>query len=262
MNFATWAWLGGLAVGVTSNEELGLDAVRQDAAIEEWSARHAPSDGEEKTLPDALHGPLHFQLTWLQIPKITAFGPILEAYLQREMARGWEVSGRFGPGGEGPREAVFTRRHRRWGLNWGMPGTATPVPCTKDHAQALACYLVKPKREDGAAYIKLGGTLGELRVFPRAHVAFHRGEKPGTWRADTRLLTILRREDAAKLKVPPGELGSPMRSTLSAILEGLMVAPTVDGDDDGRPDAWRFEAAAGFKVTPVESPEKKGAEKK
>lgn len=252
-------WVVGLfVVGVTSNPELKLGAVDAQAAVAEWTTQHVPvptGKGAKQRLaplPKALAGPLHFELTGLQIPNVSAFGPVLAAYLQREMARGWLVQGTFGAADkQGERTAVFTRSHPRLALDWGTPGRATPVACAAGTAAGGQCALVVPEQPDGAAFIELGGRIGKLRIFPRVLVTLTPGPVKATWVAQTHILVLLKAEDAEKLKVPPGELGDPMQATLAAILGGLRVAPTVDGNRDGVADAWRFEAGATFEVTLV-----------
>jgi hypothetical protein len=221
-----------LGVGVTSSGDLKLDRVDPKAATEEWNTRHVGADAKAEA---KLAGPLKFELSGLVVPRLSAFAPILETYLQRELSRGWEVAGTFGPARpDGTRDAKFSRRYPKWGIDWSLPGVAKPVACGKTHGAGGACYLVTPPGADGAAVIELGST-GKLRVFPRILVVLRDGT------ADAHVLTLLRQEDAARLTVPAGELGDPVEATLFTILKNLMVAP--------QGGAWRFEGRASFRVT-------------
>ncbi len=221
-----------LGVGVTSSGDLRLDGVSGKAAAEEWTQRHVA--GEAKAEPK-LAGALKFELAGLVVPKLSAFAPILESYLQRELSRGWVVSGRFGPARpDGTRDALFTRSHPRYALTWSLPGVAKPVACGKTHG-AGACYLVTSPGPDGAADVELGMPT-KLRVYPRILVVLRDGA------AEAHVMSLLKKEDAAKLTVPAGELGDPVEATLLTILKNLMVAP--------QGDAWRFEARARFAVSP------------
>lgn len=248
---AGWLLAGLFAVGVSSSGQLELGPVNSKQAAADWNALHVGAQvpgAEADPLPPALLGELRFELTSLAVPRLSAFAPILESYLRREMDRGWLVRGRFGKAGaDGARSATFSRVHPGLKLDWSIPGVARPVPCAAMHAGAdtLGCFLVTPERKDGAATIELGYT--RLRVFPRIMVTL-RKQGEGT-AADAQVLAVLLQEDAEKLWVKPGELGDPMQVTLLTILKNLMVPPQVDGNHDGRPDAWRFEAQAGFRVS-------------
>lgn len=255
-------WLGmtTVGVGVTSNPDLKWGPAKADAAAKAWMKAFAPKVRPVKarripgkiattrgvTMPREAGEPggLHFTLTGLEIPKISAFSLFIERWLRAEMARGWITEGHFGPAGKnGARDAVFSRRIRQM-KPWEMPGVAREVPCASlmARSETQACYFVQPREADGAAQLKLGP--GEfLRIYPRAIVAVDK--TPAGLTARTRALVIVKRADIERFMQ-----GAPRFRVYAKQFAG--VAPqepvTVDTNKDGVMDAWRFEGGATFKV--------------
>lgn len=228
--------LGG--VTVQTSADLKFDLVDRDAALTEWTARHVgagPADARLAKYPQALR----FAMTAVSVPQVSAFAPLLRGYLERELARGWRVTGLLdAPAPDGSRRATFTRSHAAWSLSWPVYGIAKPAACPTEHAKAVGCFLVRGEG-DAPVAIQLGDP-GALRLTPRVLVAI--SEVDGQMSAETDVLALLQKGDADAIKVPAGELGQNELSTLSTILQATL------GKSGS---AWRFEGRARFSVQPV-----------
>ncbi|MCB9540606.1 MAG: hypothetical protein H6704_30675 [Myxococcales bacterium] len=230
-------------VAVTSDPALKLDIADAKAAVEAFRARTvgAGPAKEHAALPREA---LRFTLRSVKVPQVTPFAPILQAYFARELERGWVVSGAMGPVREdGRRSGRFTRAHAGFDIRWSIAGTATPVACGPSLAGAdvVGCYEVLPDGPDGSAWLAITPDTG-VRLYPRLAVALTRAADGGL-AARLEGMALVRRADAAGLKVPPGELGAAGVATLATILEAL--AQKAGGD------AWRVQLSAVFAVTPA-----------
>lgn len=259
-------WFGNFAVGITSNPDLQWGPAHADAAervwMQVWAAtrpdlkarpaarRISGSAARPATQPRALPRDgrvdehLFFELRSLQVPQVSVLARDFEAWLRREIARGWRTEGEFGlVRADGTRRATFIRR-RRSRVGWRNGGVARSIPCTPAlrRPNTVGCYLVTPDSPDGSTVIKLGPQR-HPSVFPRVVVALDSTE--GGLMARIRALVIVPRADLELL------IGTGFWARL--IRPFLMVddAPDArDADGDGRADAWQLEIAATMAVRP------------
>lgn len=235
-------------VTVQTHGDLKFDLVDRDLALTEWTASHVGAGAADERLAK-YPLPLRFAMTQLTVPQVSAFAPMLRGYLERELARGWRVSGLLeAPAADGSRRATFTRSHDKWEMHWPVHGRAQPVACPRAHADAVGCFLVSGEG-DGAVKIELGAP-GALRLTPKVLVALT--EKGGQMSAQTEILALLQKGDADRVQVPAGELGDHELSSLTAILAATLGKTG---------SAWRFEGRARFAVKPVPPKAEKAAPK-
>lgn len=268
-------WIGTFTVGVTSNPDLKWGPADADKAAQLWMQSYVPGlpfgvkrvrrpqpaikgaaiSGARRMFPGVTRtdpvparpeeGGLHFELTGLEIPRISAFSFLIERWLHAEIARGWRTTGDIGaPGPDGTREAAFKRTIRDM-YPWTMPGVAHEVPCAPlvARAETVACYFVQSGAVDGSTRLKLGPGA-HLRIHPRALVAVDR--TPQGMSARVRTLVIVKRVDVDQFVANSPRFGR-YAQQFAALAPNEPA--TVDTNQDGVMDAWRFEGAATFAVT-------------
>ncbi len=246
MPWILWTVLTLAGVAVTGDPALKLDIADEQAAVAAFRARTIGA-GDAKPHPALPTGPLRLTLRSVKVPQLTPFAPILQSYFARELERGWVVSGALGPvGEEGRRSGRFTRSHAGFDIRWSITGTASPVACGPSLAgpDVVGCYEVLPDGPGGSAWLAITPDTG-VRLYPRLAVALTKAPD-GALGARLEGMALVRRADAAGLKVPPGELGAAGVATLATLLEAL--AQKAGGD------AWRVQLSAVFAVTPKKAP--------